>query len=85
MSLFKRLWNYFFGKKTIEQPRYTNPFDVKSDAGIIPLSKRKIKSASLRKQQLSGKILHIGKHYYRIKNRIGTHGTDKLKYEITPL
>lgn len=33
-----------------------------------------------RKQQLIGKICRIGKHHYRIKEKLGFTGSEKLRY-----
>lgn len=38
-----------------------------------------------RKQQLSGKILNIGKSRFRIKKKLGLTESEKLRYEITQL
>lgn len=91
MNFFKRIWNYFFGKKKVKdygcQP-ITIPPHESCDEPIIKskwieqkIEQPKPHTQLFRKHQLQGKVYRLGKSRFRIKKKIGQAG-EKLKYHI---
>lgn len=78
-NFFKSILNFFKKKpaQTLAQ-KATSPEAIRQK-----LFKRQ--THLFRKHQLLGKICRIGKHRYRIKEKLGFTGSEKLRYEITQL
>lgn len=79
-KLFQQIRQFLFGQKMSRQ-KLTSHELPKS----ITEKKPKINSQLFRKQQLINKIYNIGKHRYRIKQKIGFTESEKLRYQITQL
>lgn len=93
-NFFKSIWNFFFKYENDSRELTTITFKRNAQMGQLELkdttkreivTRPKINTQLFRKHQLTDKIFNIGKHRYRIKQKIGFTESEKLRYQITQL